>query len=176
MNFSQNYFELFELPVSFQLDGAQLGERFRCLQQELHPDRHIGAGADAQRLAMQYSSLVNEAYATLKSPLRRALYLLELAGFDAAAVAGYKPDGLFMMQQMEWRESLEEIANEADPEAACDELIDSASVALSEGWQAFSQALDEADTARACGLVTQMQYVDKFLTEVEQTQARLFDV
>ena len=71
-DFQQNYFQLFDLPVHFALDQAQLGARYRQLQGELHPDRYASASDHEQRLAVQYSALVNEAYATLRKPLARA--------------------------------------------------------------------------------------------------------
>ena len=82
-DFQRNYFELFDLPVGYALDEEKLGTRYRKLQRELHPDRFAGGSAHEQRLAVQYSSLVNEAYATLRKPLPRALYLLEIAGMGA---------------------------------------------------------------------------------------------
>ena len=80
MDLTQNHFELFGLPVAFDIDSQQLAERYRELQRTLHPDRYASASAQEQRLAVQYSGLVNEAYSTLNRPLSRALYLLGLAG------------------------------------------------------------------------------------------------
>ena len=80
MALSLDYFALFGLPCAFEIDAALLADRYRGLQQNVHPDRHVGATDHEQRLAMQYTTFVNEAYTTLKSPLSRAIYLLELAG------------------------------------------------------------------------------------------------
>ena len=95
----KNYFQLFDLPVDFQLDQAQLGERYRQLQKELHPDRYASASAHEQRLAVQYSALINEAYASLRKPLPRALYLLELAGMSKEDISGQQIDGGFFWRR-----------------------------------------------------------------------------
>ena len=71
--FQKNYFQLFDLPEDFALDQVQLGKRYRQLQKELHPDRYASGSAHEQRLAVQYSALINEAYATLRKALPRAL-------------------------------------------------------------------------------------------------------
>ena len=114
--FQRNYFELFDLPVGFWVDREQLGERYRQVQRELHPDRYAGASAHEQRLAVQYSALINEAYATLRKPLPRALYLLELSGLSQESIAGQQIDGGFLMVQIELREKLESIGELVDPE------------------------------------------------------------
>ena len=84
-DFSKNYFELFGLPVGFLVDGQELAVRYRELQKVVHPDRFAAAGEQSQRLSLQSATLVNEAYATLKDPLKRAQYLLTLNGIEVDA-------------------------------------------------------------------------------------------
>jgi molecular chaperone HscB len=115
-DFKQNYFELFSLPVQFAVDSALLGEHYRQLQQELHPDRYASAPAQQQRVAVQYSALVNQAYATLNKPLARALYLLELAGMSQEQISAEPVDGGFLIEQMELREKLESLHDLVDPD------------------------------------------------------------
>ena len=95
--FQKNYYQLFDLPVQFDLDGTVLGEHFRKLQQQFHPDRFAGASVQEQRVAVQYSALVNQAYGVLRQPLSRALYLLELAGMSQQEVSAHKVAGGFLM-------------------------------------------------------------------------------
>ena len=85
MNLQSNDFELFELEPAFALDRAQLDERWKALQREVHPDRHAAADAQTQRQAMQWSVRINEAYQRLKDPLARAAYLCELHGAPVQA-------------------------------------------------------------------------------------------
>ena len=74
MDFTSNYFEIFGLPVSYQIDLALLADRYHDMQKEFHPDRYAGKPAQEQRLAVQYASIINQAYSDLKSPLCRAQY------------------------------------------------------------------------------------------------------
>ena len=80
MSLTQNFFELFDIPVAFQIDSGLVAERYRKLQQALHPDRFANASDSERRLSVQRTAQVNEAFQTLKSPLLRARYLLQLKG------------------------------------------------------------------------------------------------
>jgi molecular chaperone HscB len=173
--FQRNYFQLFDLPVDFTLDQAQLGMRYRQLQKELHPDRYAAASAHEQRLAVQYSALVNEAYATLRIPLSRALYLLELAGMSRAAVAAEQLDGGFLMAQMELREKLEAMEDLVDPETALDHLATEIRDDVAALQTKFSQAYAAGELPAAARACVKMQYLDKLLQEAEQIESRLLD-
>src|SRR3990167_7950003 len=78
----KNYFELFCLPVTYQVDLELLSQRYRALLQQVHPDRFVNASPQEQRLAVQYTGLVNDALDTLKSPIKRSAYLLKIHGID----------------------------------------------------------------------------------------------
>ncbi len=174
-DFQRNYFQLFELPLGFALDQAQLSRRYRQLQRELHPDRYAGASAHEQRLAVQYSSLINEAYATLRKPLPRALYLLETAGMNAEAVAARPVDGGFLIQQMELREKLEEMDDLVDPETALDHLVAEIGADVAALQEQFSAAFTAGDLPAAASACVKMQYLDKLLREAEQIESGLID-
>ena len=116
-DFSKNYFDLFGLPVGFRVDGAALAERYRDLQKVVHPDRYANAPEAEQRLALQQATRVNEAFETLRDPLQRARYLLQLNGMDPDQETATTRDTEFLMQQMELRESLAEVRGQADPQA-----------------------------------------------------------
>jgi molecular chaperone HscB len=83
MNLQSDDFELFGLPRKFAQERSQIDARWKELQREAHPDRFAAQGAAAQRVAMQWSVRINEAYQRLKDPLKRAAYLCELAGAGA---------------------------------------------------------------------------------------------
>ncbi|MEZ5503818.1 MAG: Fe-S protein assembly co-chaperone HscB [Halioglobus sp.] len=174
-DFHKNYFQLFDLPVAFALDVGQLGKRYRQLQRELHPDRYAGASAHEQRLAVQYSALVNEAYTTLRKPLSRALYLLELGGMHREEVASQQVDGGFLIEQMELREKLEGLAGLVDPESALDHLVNEIHTDIAAHQAEFSQAYAAAETNRAASACVKMQYLDKLLQEAEQIESRMID-
>lgn len=101
-------FELFDLPQQFAQDADQLATRWRDLQRQAHPDQFSTQDASAQRLAMQWSVRINEAYQRLKDPLKRAAYLCELQGVPIDAHTNTAMPTAFLMQQMEWREALDE--------------------------------------------------------------------
>jgi molecular chaperone HscB len=174
-DFQRNYFQLFDIPQVFAIDQDTLGRRYRHLQKELHPDRYAGASAHEQRLAVQYSSLVNEAYATLRRPLPRALYLLELAGLSGEDIAREQLSGGFLIAQMELREKLETMENLVDPETALDHLVTEIAADVSELQDQFSAAYAAADFTAAASACVKMQYLDKLLREAEQLESRLMD-
>jgi molecular chaperone HscB len=108
MNIDDDDFTLFGLPEHFALDTARLDRRRRELQTEVHPDRFAAQGAAAQRIAMQWSVRVNQAYQRLKDPLQRAAYLCERRGAPVRAERNTAMPRDFLMQQMAWREALDE--------------------------------------------------------------------
>ena len=121
MNLQSNDFELFGVPERFAQDRAALDTRWKELQKEAHPDKFAAQGVAAQRVAMQWSVRINEAYQRLKDPLRRAAYLCELHGAPIQAHDNTAMPPAFLMQQMEWREALEDASTPAAVDALADE-------------------------------------------------------
>ncbi|MES2579085.1 MAG: Fe-S protein assembly co-chaperone HscB [Pseudomonadota bacterium] len=107
-NAKQSYFELFELKPVFNIDLATLESHYRKIQSESHPDRFVNAAPSEKLKSMQLATLANEAYQTLKKPASRAKYLLELQGIEAVSETNTAMPADFLMQQMEWRETLED--------------------------------------------------------------------
>ena len=107
-NAQTNYFQLFALPKQFEIDVQSLEVNFRKIQSASHPDRFVSAMADERLQSMQTSTTANEAYRTLKNPATRAKYLLELQGINAISDTNTAMPMDFLMQQMEWREQLED--------------------------------------------------------------------
>jgi molecular chaperone HscB len=124
---SSSYFTLFNLPVSFDVDRKALAERYRTLQRTVHPDRFANAAESERRLSVQMAARINEGYQTLKDPLARGRYLLELRGvglndLDTAF------DGAFLMEQMELRERLGDVKDSADPHQQLQKIVSDISV------------------------------------------------
>jgi len=119
-----DHYSLFGLPRGFDLDCSDLEERFRRLQRSVHPDRHAAAGEGQRRIATQRAAMVNDAYATLRSPLRRARYLLELHDVEVETENNAAMSPEFLMEQLELREEMEEIGAADDPLRAVAGLID----------------------------------------------------
>lgn len=114
MNPTQNHFELFGLPPQFSVDAAVLQTRYRELQREVHPDRFASASQAERRASMQRAARVNEAYQTLKSPLKRAEHLLQLQGVDPQFETNTSMPPEFLAEQLELREALEEATEAGD--------------------------------------------------------------
>ena len=107
------HFALFDMQPSFRLDLDQLAVRYRELARQVHPDRFADAGEREQRLALERSACLNEAYQVLKTPSQRARYLLAMRGPELPLeVTVQDPD--FLLQQMQLREELEELQDDAD--------------------------------------------------------------
>jgi molecular chaperone HscB len=175
LDLSQSYFALFELPQQFALDADVLSERYRQLQGLTHPDKYADAGAHQQRVAVQYSAFINQAFNTLKKPLPRALYLLQLAGWDAERVADQKVAGDFLMEQMELREKLESVHDLVEPETVIEHLLAELSADWKQHEVELSQAMDSGEWANAASAVVKMQYLDKLRAETEALEAALLD-
>lgn len=115
VSLTSNYFELFDIPVSFTIDLTTLAEKYRTLQHLAHPDNFASASDQQRRLSVQQSAQINEAYHTLKDPLARAKYLLLLNGMDISATKDTIMSPEFLMQQMDLRERLASIKQSDDP-------------------------------------------------------------
>ena len=165
MKLDSDDFELFGLPRRFALDRDELDARWRALQANVHPDRFAAEGGAAQRVAMQWAVRVNEAYQRLKHPLKRAAYLCELAGVSIDAENNTAMPAGFLMQQMEWRESLDDAADLPAVEALADEVAAHRRQALA----ALATTLDERhDTTAAAQQVRALMFVERFADDVDQ--------
>jgi molecular chaperone HscB len=159
-----NDFELFGLPQQFALDRSQLDELWKALQREAHPDRFAAEGAAAQRVAMQWSVRINEAYQRLKDPLKRAAYLCELRGQPINAESNTAMPAAFLMQQMEWRETLED----AHELAALEDLADEVAAERKRVQQSLGELLDgSGNTQAAVGQVRALMFIERFAAEVD---------
>ena len=170
MNLNCNDFELFGLPQRFAQDAAAIAARWKDLQREAHPDKFAAQGAAAQRLALQWSVRINEAYQRLREPLRRAAYLCELRGAPIEAENNTAMPAEFLMQQMEWREALDEAQGEAQLDAIAQQLAASRRELL----QRIAQLLDaEDDAGAAAGQVRALMFLERFGQDIENRLAQL---
>jgi molecular chaperone HscB len=160
-------FVLFGLPSGFALDRAALDLRWKALQRQAHPDRFAAQGAAAQRVAMQWSVRINEAYQRLKDPLKRAAYWCELNGAPIQAHSNTAMPPAFLMQQMEWREALEE----SDGADAIEALLDQTQAARLTMLDQLESSIDQQrDAAAAAQQVRALMFVERF---AEELHARL---
>lgn len=168
MNLGDDDFTLFGLPQRFTLDRADLDQRWRRLQGEVHPDRFAAEGGAAQRVAMQWSVRVNEAYGRLKQPLQRAAYLCELRGAPIEAENNTAMPAAFLMQQMEWRESLDDARDLAAVEALDAEVRQAEAALLDELAGLLDERVDPADALQAAQRVRALMFVARFRDDIDR--------
>ena len=164
MNLQSNDFELFGVPQRFAQDMGELETRWKALQREAHPDRFTAQGHAAQRLAMQWSVRINEAWQRLRDPLRRAAYLCELAGVPTHSHVNAVMPPDFLVRQMEWHERIAEANSAAELEALAGDLAVERTTAL----QRVAELLDgERDAAAAAQQVRMLMFIGRLAQGVD---------
>lgn len=168
----QNYFELFGFPVTFDLDTGELSHRYRELSRRIHPDRFATAPAAERRLSMELAARANEAHQTLKDPVRRARYLLELCGVapDSETDTAMNPE--FLMEQMELRESLAAARSSSQAPEQIAHLKRDAIERLNRTMAEFRAAYGRGgqDLRAARERYREMQFLAKLKREIEDAE------
>ncbi|UTW08979.1 co-chaperone HscB [Pseudomonas benzenivorans] len=168
------HFALFDLKPSFRLDLDELAARYRELARTVHPDRFADAPEREQRVALERSASLNEAYQTLRHAPQRARYLLTLSGPELPLEVTVQDPG-FLMQQMHWREELEDLQDSADL-AGVAAFKRRLKVAQDELNESFASCWDDpVRREEAERLMRRMQFLDKLAHEVRQLEERLDD-
>jgi molecular chaperone HscB len=119
---------------------------------------------------------INEAYQTLKNPITRAQYLLSLRGVNRDAQKETTSDTLFLMEQMELREALEQIPHNPEPESALDEMLQQVSGMIKAHIAKMAVALESQDQKsieEACEMIRKLQFLNKLYFEIETVEEQL---
>ena len=161
----ENHFALFQMMPSFAIDAAQLDAAYRELQARVHPDKFVAATDAEKRVAMQWATRANEAYQTLKQPLKRAVYLCEMNGVDLGMESNTAMPPAFLMQQMEWREALDQARDTKDV-AVLEQLEAELRAVRKQQLDDIGAMLDQGLFEQAGGRVRQLMFVEKFGEEV----------
>ena len=164
-----DYFTLFGLPVRYPVDGSLLASRFQDLQRQFHPDRFASQPERERLMALQQAATINEAYQTLKHPLKRAEYMLSLHGFDLGNEQHTLRDTAFLMEQLELREELDAIERKAD-DAALAAFGERLAVAVRQRSAQMVQQLDDEQWTDAADTVRKLRFLDKLQQQVEQLE------
>jgi molecular chaperone HscB len=173
-----NYFELFALPVNFELDLAQLSAAFQSLQKTVHPDKFAHASQQEQLLAVQKSATINDAYQTLKKPLKRAEYMLVQRGTDMPSEQASFQDNHFLMRQMELREMLAELKYSSDIDAEVNtatETLDTEYQALFCQLQRLLGDNNNSSDQIASEILRKLKFYQKLQLELERIEEQLFN-
>ncbi len=162
----RDFFSLLSLPARFQIDSTLLEQNFRALQAQVHPDKFSHLSEAERRLSMQWATRVNEGYQTLRNPLNRARYLLTLHGVDTQEDSNTAMPVDFLMQQMEWREALEE-GKQAKDITVLEEMERRMQKEVKILQQQLAVDLDDShDYAAASGIVRKLKFLEKLEEEI----------
>ena len=169
-----DYFTLFGLPVRYTVDGSLLASRFQDLQRQFHPDRFANQPERERLMALQQAATINEAYQSLKHPLKRAEYMLSLHGFDLGNEQHTMRDTAFLMEQLELREELDEI-EQAKDEARLESFITRVKGMFDTRHQQMVEQLNNETWDAAADTVRKLRFLDKLRSSAEQLEEKLLD-
>ena len=170
-----NYFELFQIPVSLSVDPTELAARYRELQKQFHPD-NVATQSDAIKLeSMQKTVEINSAYNTLKQPLACAEYILVLQGIDLRNEQHTVKDTAFLMEQLEWREELDDLQKKPD-EAVISRFQSRVKQHYQRYFQSLEQQLADAQYHEAADTLRKLKFVRKMKDELDKLEESLFDL
>ncbi len=180
MAHTQTHFELFELPVSFDIDLQDLSQRYRELQRVVHPDKFVNASDRERRLSVENAAAINEAYQILKSPQRRARYMLELQSVSFDDEKDMALDPAFLMEQIELREALSELSQNDDSMASLNKIMADIKNRITDVLQELRQGLeteylDDIQKSYLKQLIHKMQFLNKLQQEAEYQEENLLD-
>ncbi|MGS1010772.1 Fe-S protein assembly co-chaperone HscB [Achromobacter anxifer] len=163
-----DHFGLFGLPARFDLDAQALESAWRAVAAQVHPDRYATASPAERRVAMQWAARANEAYRLLRDPLLRARYLCEQAGVDLQTESNTAMDPEFLMQQMTWREMLDDARDDARALADLQAELEQARAVMR---ATLARLLDQDRDYAAAGLkVREWMFVEKLAEELAHAQ------
>lgn len=168
----QNCFELFDLPVSFELDLGQLAQRYLALQKQLHPDNFAAQSPQAQSQALAQSASINEAYQQLKDPILRAEAIVEIKTGQILDKENTTQDMAFLIEQMQWREQLEQIEQQQD-EAQLTELSQQLAAKKAQQLTALSAHIQQQDWGQVKLHIDRLKFLAKLAQEIERIEEQL---
>ena len=167
-----NHFSTFDLPIAFAVDRALLAGRYRELQAAVHPDRFVTATDADKRVAMERAVEVNEAFTTLKDPVRRAMHLLALVNIDGMDEKNTSMPFDFLAEQIEWREALADAKLKEDEERL-EEMASELAGMLTSLGDTFAAAYIGEHFTVATTLARKMRFVQKLIEAADSALADL---
>lgn len=173
LDLKQNFFELFEIPIDFQLDERELHGSHLKLQSAYHPDRFINGSDQEKRLAVQKAAWVNEAYETLKNPVKRARYMLTVGGLELNDDHETTSDTVFLMEQIELREEMDQCRSCKDPMRCCDHITGKLDKRSKEFSDSFESLFQQGKLEEARQVSKKMQFVQRILEQIDDYQLEL---
>ena len=165
---NKNYFELFDLPETYDLDVDRLTAQYHMLQLNYHPDKHSSASEKEKMSAQVSSSYINDAYETLNSPLKRAAYVLAIKGKDTEIVDQSDLSMEVLVEQMELRESLGDLPKDETALQALEELKSNVQRKVNVKQVKFAKEIESDELSAAKKTFHELQFFSKLLAEIEE--------
>ncbi len=172
---SVNYFSLLGLDVNFEIDKSLLTNNYRELQRQFHPDKFAHSSAMEKRISVQKSAQINDAFQTLKNPLKRAIYQLSLLGLELKDNETTM-DPAFLMQQMELREALDQIKQHSDPFEHLEKMQTQVAQDFALGIQKISglfYSTDQQSLQEIKNMIIKMQFLSKLQQQCDDLEEDL---
>lgn len=173
-----NYFTLFNIPEQFEVDNQLLAKTYQTLAQLTHPDKFAASSEQEKAIAVRKNAQVNDAYQVLKSPLSRAEHMLEMRGVELRHEQQTMQDPAFLMQQMEWREQLEELDQSSDPFDVLNDLDDEIGVQIKGHHKQLAFLLTHQSAEhdiQAADEVRKLKFLYKLRDEIQSKEDALSD-
>lgn len=174
---TSDFFALFGIPVSFEINLPELTSRYREMQRAVHPDKYANASDGERRVSMQMAARVNEGYQVLKDPLARSRYLLELSGITIND-SETSLDNMFLMEQMELREQLGDLANSSNPEEELQTFKKHLSIRTNEILEHIKKIFEQEDTEQlqqVVELTKKLQFFRRLEEEANELEESLVE-
>jgi len=172
----QNYFELFGLNAAFDIDPAELHTRQQRLQAAYHPDRHVASSEQQKRVSVQMASWINQAYETLRDPVKRSRYLLEISGASLPDDSATTADASFLMEQMELREAVDSCRQAQDGLERCEAIAGRLRQRADELAREFVERFTTGEIEAAIDASRKMQFVQRIQQQLDELQFELEDI
>lgn len=171
---SDNYFELFHLPIALPIDISELSRQYQQLQRLYHPDNFAIADDRQKAEMMQKSATINTAYQTLKDPIRAAEYRVGLAGVDINDEQRTIKDSAFLMEQFELREQLDEIDSSQDWDAL-DAFHRKMLQRKKNDYTQLLADINQNDWQSSQQKLYKLRYFSRLIEQIEQLEEKQFE-
>jgi molecular chaperone HscB len=175
VDINNDFFAIFNLPVAYRIDMEALRGEYLVLQQQYHPDRHVNESVAVQQQVVEFAATVNQAYGVLKSPIKRAQYLLELSGLEADNSGETTADRELLLEQIRLRERMAELSEDADPMAELTEMEQNVTSDMEALEQEFESLYSVGNFLQARQTLVKIQFYSRLLDELEELAVNLED-
>jgi len=173
LDLKQDYFTLFGLNLSFDIDTRKLHSEQQRLQSAFHPDRFVNASDREKRLSVQQASWINQAYETLSNPVKRTRYMLELNGVDMNDESETTADTEFLMEQISLREEMDTCHGNPNPLECCEQIAQKLDTKNQQYSAEFKISYQQGDLNSARQSSRKMQFIQRVAEQLSDLQFEL---